>query len=1096
MPTLHEIAVSLTARAGTFEAELRKSQTSVKSLETQVKSLETQMRGQAPAAKAATSGLSGLSGELKSLVAGYVGLQAAIKATTFVVGAAGSVEAQQKAWTGLTGSIGAGRKELEFVRESANKLGIGFDDLEKGYRMIAASAKGTSLEGAKSRQIFLDLSQAMTALGAPSDAVAGAMRAVSQMMSTGVVQADELRNELGNHLPGVMSIAARSMGMTTLEFRKLQEAGGVITDEFLPKFAAMVKSTFGGSGEQARTLSGEFNRMWNGISEGSARLAMDTGFFDWLKRGVSLAGDLLEAMNKVDREREKFGRERSASLLGPEGAATGTEALQKQLNEQNAIVRDAFLKREALVNKLADLMKKRAAEGRSPGDPPLGGFSQKNEVIQLNKSLAILEEQLKTAEKERDRLVQAIRPPKVGGLGDDLSLLPGADELGALSQNKLNEKTKLDDFNKQQDAILKTQEERAKISEAMGKTTLESLKDQVKLLEKAREDLLEKFKGTLPTASALTLPGALLGEMDRIQAAAKNAGVDPNFLTALRRTENGRAGREFGVLSVPAPTYDDQARIAAQTIAANLKRFQAQGQNPMGAGGQYAPEFIKFFSARYAPLGAGNDPNNMNAAHAGNLQKFYDAPVGADRLTPKIDKLKEYIATQESGYDIQKLSVEVDADRAKSIERLLDKMDPLTTKTDAHYRATELDRAAQLAAAGDFEAMDQALENVNDNIKLGTVGLNERQRAQAALTMESQLALMTDQDAAQAIRVLAEARLTEMESLERDAKATKQLHEERQKLEKQAKVLAKEEEDLAQIRAESWDMVRDLLADMKAGLPTLDAYEKALAKIIGVAGKESPTAKLAEDLRIESDPVFKAASDGIDNLVGDLEGRLASALAGNKDAFKDWGATVTAEFAHILLDALDWREKMTSLLKEVLKQLQQYLQTLGQTGAGVMTTGAGGSGSPLGGATGGTGDVITPFSGGPGPIMGGSKDRPGFQALAQEQAFLANARDVGQRRERPLITPQIARMPAPQVRIVTNESAIRAEARRSVGGGQTMVGAAASATASAQRGAEAAAPVALTLNIHGVRDTREFHQSRGQVERAMMQMLRNAHKRL
>jgi len=133
-----------------------------------------------------------------------------------------------------------------------------------------------------------------------------------------------------------------------------------------------------------------------------------------------------------------------------------------------------------------------------------------------------------------------------------------------------------------------------------------------------------------PEASAAVLPSVPRGpagtgrEAEVIRRVAERSGVDCEFLTALRQIENGGPGREFGVLSVPAPTLDDQARIAAETVRRNVERFELRGGTAVDpASGRYTEEFVRFFSGRYAPIGVANDPTNLNRHHAGNLSRRY-----------------------------------------------------------------------------------------------------------------------------------------------------------------------------------------------------------------------------------------------------------------------------------------------------------------------------------------------------------------------------------------------------------------------------------------------------------------------------------------
>jgi len=91
-------------------------------------------------------------------------------------------------------------------------------------------------------------------------------------------------------------------------------------------------------------------------------------------------------------------------------------------------------------------------------------------------------------------------------------------------------------------------------------------------------------------------------------------------LVALRKTENGGPGREYGVLSLPAPTYEKQLEIAGNSLRNSEMRARKAGLRTRDALGFYTEDFLLFFSARWAPVnGATNDPHGLNRHHAANL---------------------------------------------------------------------------------------------------------------------------------------------------------------------------------------------------------------------------------------------------------------------------------------------------------------------------------------------------------------------------------------------------------------------------------------------------------------------------------------------
>ena len=86
------------------------------------------------------------------------------------------------------------------------------------------------------------------------------------------------------------------------------------------------------------------------------------------------------------------------------------------------------------------------------------------------------------------------------------------------------------------------------------------------------------------------------------------------YVAAIRYAENGRAGREYGILHPRVdPTYRSQAGWCAATVQKNYDRWVKAGRKG---------EFVTFLGGRYCPVGAKNDPNGLNKHWIKNVKKF------------------------------------------------------------------------------------------------------------------------------------------------------------------------------------------------------------------------------------------------------------------------------------------------------------------------------------------------------------------------------------------------------------------------------------------------------------------------------------------
>jgi len=115
------------------------------------------------------------------------------------------------------------------------------------------------------------------------------------------------------------------------------------------------------------------------------------------------------------------------------------------------------------------------------------------------------------------------------------------------------------------------------------------------------------------------------------KAAKRNAcfGDDLLILLAVGKAENGRAGREFGILHPRAinTNLDTQAGWAAATIVKNRKRWEKGGSTALPGGDERANsaataeggEFITFLGKRYCPPEA----HRLNRHWEGNVKFWY-----------------------------------------------------------------------------------------------------------------------------------------------------------------------------------------------------------------------------------------------------------------------------------------------------------------------------------------------------------------------------------------------------------------------------------------------------------------------------------------
>jgi len=228
------------------------------------------------------SSFSTLSGVLSKFAAAAVGVGVVARS---IAQATVQMQTMRSTLNLVGGSVEAGTKELAFLREEANRLGLSLVDSATAYGKFSYAARAGGLSAAETRKVFSSVMEASRAFGLSSDQASGALLAMEQMMSKGVVAAEELRGQLGERLPGAFTMAAKAMGMTTQELGKALQMGEVLAVDLLPKLADALRADLKEAAEEAaQGLQAQMARLstaWfdfravisdSGVGEGFARL--------------------------------------------------------------------------------------------------------------------------------------------------------------------------------------------------------------------------------------------------------------------------------------------------------------------------------------------------------------------------------------------------------------------------------------------------------------------------------------------------------------------------------------------------------------------------------------------------------------------------------------------------------------------------------------------------------------------------------------------------------------------------------------------------------------------------------------------------------
>ena len=413
---------------------------------------------------------------------------------------------------GVTTSSEEYQEGLSFVQESTERFAIPQEVLTRQFTKLQASVQGAGGNLDDTKTAFNGIVAAVRATGGSLADVDAALTATAQVFSKGKVSAEELRQQIGERLPGAFTLFAESMGLTPAELDKALEQGKVSLQDF-QGFAEAIFERYGKNAEA-------------------------------IAKSPKAAGDQLQV--QLQQLQESVGR-----LLQPIGAffqqtfgaivrdiTRATNALARFLNlsfdpEKLAKAQEAVARETALIARLDEGASKRRAQAR------------------LRKA----RQNVRTQERLRDASAVDVQQPDVnlGGLPGIQDLSGGAESSGQkpadTSQRMVDLQGRLGQALQQQNAELVAQTqylirneaiaikfEEGKItalkqSELLQQSLNRLIKDGNRLRKQAKNGAAEfnvelteseKLLGSIKESIATGLSNAIIGLIDGTKSLAES----------------------------------------------------------------------------------------------------------------------------------------------------------------------------------------------------------------------------------------------------------------------------------------------------------------------------------------------------------------------------------------------------------------------------------------------------------------------------------------------------------------------------------------------------------------------------------------------
>lgn len=437
---------------------------------------------------------------------------------------------------------------MSLSAETANDLGLALIPTQRGLATLQASAKGTSLAGREIEELFKGISQASGALSLTADETNSVFLAFSQIISKGKVQAEELRSQIGERIPGALKLAERALGVTGAELDKLLQAGALTADDLLPKLAKEFQNTFGEQAvKNAGSLTAQLNKIQNSLKTISAETFKIASDAIPIIEGYNKIAEAIEAKNIAEKSEQDL-IENTKKLF----KESATERI-KLLNKEKASAVERRISLKELEKELSTTIKPLELDNEQSAQ--LRGYLKAVTGL-VDKGFGAdvfekLNKEIKETQVSSSELIADYEK-----LAEETAFYNNNIEQTLRLSKQLKEVNKLEDEKKEQEGRKKALEVYKQIAEDVGKKQKEESQQRVKELRTEQKAIKDKIR---LLKQAQTVDDA--NQVNFLQAITSGSNKDIRLdIEARTRALGGTAG-DVDIAQRMAEEVEEQTRL-------------------------------------------------------------------------------------------------------------------------------------------------------------------------------------------------------------------------------------------------------------------------------------------------------------------------------------------------------------------------------------------------------------------------------------------------------------------------------------------------------------------------------------------------------